>query len=375
MFEWDKKQAVNLLEKYKKFWGPSENAKYGITGKPDAHTGKTNAKSVYLTVKNHGKTTLGRGVRAFLGAGSVLDTLEEIIAQKEFLETDLEDIEDSLERLKTIESSQRQNPANINFRTIISFKAPKGEEEEPFIERGVVLGHFLTPAYWEFRRWSAEQSGGSFPSAKPDPKWTARPEKAGGTGSAFTAKPPLWQAIFGSENSLRKLTMDIMALMQGQTPVGTIPIEINANLGPKTATNLSTIAGLNKAVKEVMADGSIYGKNTKVAIKSRINTALSNKVFSVSASDMRILVENCTIRIDGERVELDEVLNYDKITSVSIKFPSSNKTLNSLVRAVMGEEMQTYDLSNLTGWQGSAGITLKQVEAIKAVSDLIKVLK
>jgi len=86
-------------------------------------------------------------------------------------------------------------------------------------------------------------------------------------------------------------------------------------------------------------------------------------------------VENCTIRIDGERVELDEVLNYDKITSVSIKFPSSNKTLNSLVRAVMGEEMQTYDLSNLTGWQGSAGITLKQVEAIKAVSDLIKVLK
>ena len=77
----------------------------------------------------------------------------------------------------------------------------------------------------------------------------------------------------------------------------------------------------------------------------------------------------------GEKVELQEIVNYEQITSLQIKFPKNNKALNRLIRAVMGEEMNTYDLSSLTGWEGSAGITLKQLDAIKAASNLMKVLK
>ena len=76
MFEWDRQGALTLLEEYKAFWGPSKNSQFGITGKPDANTGKANAKSVYLSVENHGRVGMSRKNIDFSGGGAILEKLK-----------------------------------------------------------------------------------------------------------------------------------------------------------------------------------------------------------------------------------------------------------------------------------------------------------
>ena len=372
MFEWDKPAALRLIQDYKKFWGPSRNAEYGITGKPDANTGKPNSKSVYQTVENHGKQTLGRGVKGFLGAGDILLDLIEIIDEPIMLEEHILDITTLLDDLGALEKNPKRNPQNILFRTMLSFKAPKGDDK-PEIERGFSRGHFLTPAYWEYRTWNAKQTGQEFSSTNPKGKNWSVQGKTENSVPLGKARPPLWQAIFGTENSLRVLVSDIIELIDKQKAPPTINLSVNANLGAKTgAVQMATITGLNKAIKEVMADGSIYAQGTKIAVKERLNQAIGRKSFSISQPDLAILVENCTVKIDDEKIELDEVINYETITNVSLKFPANNKTLNKIIREVMGEEMNTYKVPNSTQ---SDGITLKQIDAMEAFSNLMKVIK
>lgn len=372
MFEWDKPAALQLIANYKKFWGPTKNSEYGITGKPDANTGKANAKSVYQTVMNHGKQTIGRGVKGFIGAGDILLDLIEIIDEPIMLEEHILDIKKLIDDLGALEKNPKRNPQNILFRTMVDFKAPKGDEK-PKIKRGFSRGHFLTPAYWDYRTWNAKQTGQEFSSVNPKGKnWSVQGETEN-TVPLGKAKPPLWQAIFGPENSLRVLIAGVIELIDKQKAPPVVNLSVNANLGAKTgAVQMATITGLNKAIREVMADGSIYARGTKIAVKDRLNQAISRKTFTINQSDLKILVENCTVQIDGEKIEIDEVVNYETINNVSLKFPANNKTLNKIVREVMGEEMNTYKVPNSTQ---SDGITLKQLDAMTAFSNLMKVMK
>tara|TARA_R110000803_G_scaffold109536_1_gene177942 strand:+ start:264 stop:1388 length:1125 start_codon:yes stop_codon:yes gene_type:complete len=374
MFEWDRQGALDLLEDYKNFWGPAKNPEFGITGRPDANTGKVNSPSVYETVLNHGDGGKSRNKMVFVGGGIILKELINFLEQDVFLEEDLEVFDELEQDFKKLETTEKRNPANIEFRTVIKFTPPKGDDE-PEIERGWVKGHFLTVPYWEFRQWKAKETGGSFVSSKPKPEWYSMPVKAGGKGSSNTAKPPLWQAILGPDNSLRILVESVKQLIEKSAGPGSTPINIyvNANLGLGTGVaQMATIAGLNKAIREVIADGSIYASGTKIAVKDRLNEAVNSKSFSISQSDLKILVENCTVKIDEEKVELDEVVNYEKINNVSLKFPKNNKTLNKIIREVMGEQMNTYKVPGNTQ---SDGITLKQIDAMQAFSNLMKVLK
>ena len=373
MFEWDRNGALALLTQYKNFWGASKNAQFGITGNPDANTKKINAKSVYLSVENHGRVGMSRKNIDFSGGGAILEKLLSFLERETFLEEDLLDFEDMERDLDRLETRGNRNPANITFRTMTSFKPPANEDEEPEIERGIVAGHFLTVPYWEYRQWKSKKLNQSFPSDRPKPEWYAF-SKDGGEPPQNKARPPLWQAILGEKNSLRNLVADVKELVEKSMGPGPEPIKIdvNANLGPKTGERLAAIAGLNKVIQEVMADGTIYTTGRRFPVKSRLNNAVRSKTFNISSSDLAILVETCTVTIDGERVEIDEVVNYEKINNITMKFPKSNKTLNNVVRAVMGEKMETFKVPGST--EGD-GITLKQIDAMEAFSNLMKVLK
>lgn len=373
MFEWDRKGALALLTQYKNFWASSKNSQFGITGRADSNTGKVNAKSVYLAVENHGRVGMSRKNIDFSGGGAVLEKLLSFLERETFLEEDLLDFEDMERDLDRLETRGARNPANITFRTMISFKPPANDDEEPEIKRGIVAGHFLTTAYWEYRQWKAKKLNESFPSNRPKEEWYAF-SKDGGQPPQNKARPPLWQAILGEKNSLRKLVADVKELVEKSMGPGSAPIkiEVNANLGPKTGERLATIAGLNKVIQEVMADGTIYTSGRRFPVKSRLNNAVSSKTFNISSSDLAILVETCTVKIEGVRVEIDEVVNYEKINNITMKFPKSNKTLNNVVRAVMGERMQTF---KVPGSREGDGITLKQLDAMEAFSNLMKVLK
>ena len=80
MFEWDRQGALALFGEYKAFWGPSKNAEFGITGRPDANTRKVNAKSVYLSVENHGRVGMSRKNIDFSGGGAILEKLLSFLA-------------------------------------------------------------------------------------------------------------------------------------------------------------------------------------------------------------------------------------------------------------------------------------------------------
>tara|TARA_R110000744_G_scaffold66800_1_gene136470 strand:- start:645 stop:1766 length:1122 start_codon:yes stop_codon:yes gene_type:complete len=373
MIEWDRQSAIALLEEYKKFWGPEKNPSFGITGNPDANTGKINSKSVYLTVLSHGISDMSRSNAGFIGGNVILTTLLTFLQKEVFTEEDLKLFEYMEKDLKGVESRENLNPANTLFRTMIKFEPPESEDDEPVIERGWVRGHFLTEAYWEYRTWKAKGEGSTFPSSKPKKEWYSLPTGSEGKGPSNKAKPPLWQAILGPKNSLRELVTEVKKLVEAQGP-GTTPVRllVNANLGPRTAESIASISGLKNAIREVMADGRIYTKGRRFPVKSRLNDEVGKKTFTVSQTELQVLVQNCTVSIDGERLSLDDIVNYEKINNVSLKFPKSNITLNSVVRAVMGEEMKTY---KVPGSLEGDGITLKQIDAMQAFSNLMKVLR
>ena len=125
----------------------------------------------------------------FRGAGDVIRLIEELLTFERVLTDEIEFYEQVVMGiLEAIENDTRTgrgatNPANILFNTIISFTPAKGDKKA-VIERGEMYGHFLTPAYYEFRKDKAKRKEVNYDMPKPPKSWSnLKPNKA---------KPPMW---------------------------------------------------------------------------------------------------------------------------------------------------------------------------------------
>lgn len=373
---WNQAEAKARFEEYKAFW--SRSREFGITGRADAGTGQPNSPNVFTTILRHGDGKYNRKQRSksaidvdeeygvFNGAGTVLEALEDIINLKTLLPDEVEFLDYLLEVMETIESDEStgqnaKNPRNIPYHTII------GEDEDGYI-RGIAYGHFLTPEYWQFRTDKAKKKKQEYAVDKPDKSWT--------NTQANKAKPPMWLAMFDPTNGLVKLIQDIKKIVEETMKPANQSHIVTFN--QRKVGGAANLTGIRPLLEKVLNDPSIYAGNQKSPRKSRLREAIEAETLQVNEVDLKILSEVSEVIIsDGEatqKVKLEDVPNFEEIKAVNIRFPPGNhRTLNQLIREVMGEEfMNTFRRPGLPE-DVSDGLTLKaEVEMIEHATGLMK---
>lgn len=360
-FTWDKEAARALLTKFENYWSQSPE-KYGITAKPRADTQLKTSRSLFNLMKGHGKR--GRKQDLFYGAGDIWEDLVELSQDNLILDDELAEFQFFLRALEKIENSDR-DPRNIVFNTVISFNEKSGEAE-----RGEVRGHFLTQAYWDFRKYKAGKSNETYDVAKPDPEWVSL------QGEKNKAKPPLWAIIFGKTNSLRTLIQDIEKL--AKKPVNPPVAHLDLKISSGKVGQLASVPAIQAAVRNVLSRADIFpaGK-ARAPTKSKLNDAMAEQSIAVSEEVMNIIAPEATVLVENDgriiRRKLKEFPDYKGIKSVTLNFPKNNIVLNNLIREVLGDEMETFERPNRAE-DGPLGLVLKADEAdlIREASSILK---
>ena len=360
-FTWDKEAARALLTEFENFCSQAPE-KYGITARPRADTQLKTSRSLFGLMRGHGKR--GRKQDLFYGAGDIWEDLVEISQDNLILDDELAEFKFFLRALSKIEDSDR-DPRNIVFNTVVSFDEKSGEAE-----RGEVRGHFLTQAYWDFRKNKAGKNDENYDVAKPDSDWVSL------QGEKNKAKPPLWAIIFGKTNSLRTLIEDIEALAKEPTnpPVAHLDLKISSG----KAGQLANVPAIDAAVRNVLSRADIFpaGKS-RAPTKSKLNDAMAEQTITVSEEVMNLIAPEATVLVENDgriiRRKLKEFPDFKGIKSVTLNFPRNNIVLNKLIREVLGDEMDSFERPNRAE-DGPLGLVLKSDEAdlIREASSILK---
>ena len=359
--EWDRTKAVELVNSFRNKWTQKEEA--GITGKPDAGTNKPNSPSVYQWLLSHGRSEMSRKNVSSYGAKDILEELLDIVNDNEATQDDIETVEDLILELGEIEkqktaSPNSMNPANTPFHTIIEYEPAEGDKPAK-ITRGVMYGHFLTPAYHEYRKDKAKTKNQTYNVPKPKKNWSNK--------AAGKAKPPLWEAMFGPTNSLKILLNNILILLKGaELPPG--PIDVDFRFNKRTVDGLSDLSSIKDYVYSLVENPSIYqrGKSRK-PMSGRLNNLASTTPIRISSRKEIETIGNIatiTLQTDEGRknVRLDEIPGYEKIKEIKVSWPSSNTFLLRLIREVMGDEVDTFQKPGTSSEEVKPGLMLKSEE-------------
>ena len=360
-FTWDKEAARALLTEFENFWSQTPE-KYGITARPRADTQLKTSRSLFGLMRGHGKR--GRKQDLFYGAGDIWEDLVELSQDNLILDDELAEFKFFLRALDKIEGSDR-DPRNIVFNTVISFNEKSGEAK-----RGEVRGHFLTQAYWDFRKNKAEKNDETYDVAKPDSDWVSL------QGEKNKAKPPLWAIIFGKTNSLRTLIKEIEELAKEpkNPPIAHLDLKISSG----KAGQLANVPAIQAAVRNVLSRADIFpaGKS-RAPTKSKLNDAMAEQTIAVSEEVMSLIAPEATVLVENDgriiRRKLKEFPDFKGIKSVPLNFPRNNIVLNKLIREVLGDEMDSFERPNRAE-DGPLGLVLKADEAdlIREASSILK---
>lgn len=368
-FSWKQEEAKGLMNKFKEFWS-SNPQNYGITGGTDAATGDANAKNLFNLMLNHGSVSRkarGEGATGglFFGAGTVWEELEDLVSDRLILEDEVKEFDRLTSLIDRMEGTDR-DPRNIVFYTVVSYD---GEADPPQATREEVRGHYMTEAYWNFRKDKAERTGGTYNMPKPKPEWVSL------DAAENEAEPPLWRIIFGKKNSLRSLIQEIKELTPPvPPPIAHLDVKINRG---KTG-RLADITQVQQAVRNVLEMPSIYpaGKS-RAPTKSKLNEAMSQQVIATTPEMLRLIGPDSTVLVENDgriiRRRLDEFPDYEEVKSITLNFPKNNIILNRLIREVLGEEMDSFERPNRPE-DGPLGLVLKADEAdlIQEATSILK---
>ncbi len=360
-FTWDKEAARALLTEFENFWSQTPE-KYGITARPRADTQLKTSRSLFGLMRGHGKR--GRKQDLFYGAGDIWEDLVELSQDNLILDDELAEFKFFLRALDKIEGSDR-DPRNIVFNTVISFNEKSGEAK-----RGEVRGHFLTQAYWDFRKNKAGKNDETYDVAKPDSDWVSL------RGEKNKAKPPLWAIIFGKTNSLRTLIKEIeeLAKKPKNPPIAHLDLKISSG----KAGQLANVPAIQAAVRNVLSRADIFpaGKS-RAPTKSKLNDAMAEQTIAVSEEVMSLIAPEATVLVENDgriiRRKLKEFPDFKGIKSVTLNFPRNNIVLNKLIREVLGDEMDSFERPNRVE-DGPLGLVLKadEVDLIREASSILK---
>ena len=380
---WNQAEALALYNKFKATW--SKSREFGITGGPDAGTGAPNSPTLFAILQNHGKGNKSRKgavveiasldfdgeVVSFYGVGDVLEQLEEIINQKTIRAFEVDILDSLLEVMEEIENdksydvAEASNPRNIPFQTVLAFD----EDTNKVTQRGKMYGHFLTPAMWKYKKYRAKMKKREYNVEAPQASWSSKDPNR--------ARPPMWLAMFDKTDGLKTLIENIKKIMEeSMTPEPGASYTVTFN--QRKVGRAATLTNIRALLEKVLNDASIYVGNQKSPRKGRLREAIEKETLQVTDSDLDILSEVTEVIVvsgdSSQKMKLADVPNYQDIEAVNLRFPPGNhRTLNELIREVMGEEfMNTFRRPGLP--EGvSDGLTLKaEVEMIEHATELMR---
>ena len=144
--------------------------------------GMTSSESLLDALMGHG--TVGRNNKGPKVMTSVANVIKELDAFMDSAMLDNSDItvyESLIQELKTVE--KQDNPRNIPFRVVEEFSI----RTEKVRSKKQYYGHYLTPQYRKYRKEVKDQALPEIPTHYYNT-------------SKNKAKPPMWQALFGTGN-------------------------------------------------------------------------------------------------------------------------------------------------------------------------------
>jgi len=340
----------------------SEGTNWGIVG---GTADDPKPKTVLEQVLSHGDATYARDqARSIEGLGDLIESVEEIL-DGDVIETEhVKALDVAIDGMFEILKNPKWNPRNIPFFTIVEF-AETDDPEKPEVEKETVYGHYRTKEYNQYTRWAQKNKGKKFKGKLATSKEEWYDKKKG------KAKPPMWQAITG-EGSTQTGKGGILAIARdARDEVDKISIEddtqiavYNISTGP---TQLAQIKSVQEKVIEVLQNPNIYpaGK-TRAPIKDRLNAAFSEESYAIRNKEEAALLSFAK--------GFNRIANIEEIKSVKLRFPTSNKSLNAVIRNVLknlGEDIKQYQTPKAKDGTASAGLTLKAEP--KLWSDILKV--
>jgi len=300
----------------------------------------------------HGHAEVSRsGTTVFEGLGFMLAAIAEVLDNDVITEAHYKDLLEQIKDMKSLLSDDDKNPRNIPFHTIVDFK--EGDDEKnPTITRGKTRGHYRTAAYNKYVDWALEHKEGfKGKTAESEESWYTVGMK-GQEAAKNSAKPPLWLAIVDKSEGIMGIAKRTAKLLSpGKVKLD--PGKILTQRVRRNAGQLHQIPSIVQGVKEVLSDPSIYPKGkSRAPVKSRLNTAMSDKVFAV-AGDTDIEVLKLIIGFSN-------ILGHETTKQFRLTFPANNIALNKLIENVMGEEMDTFQKPGTTDREQKPGLVLKE---------------
>jgi len=213
------------------------------------------SKTTLLTmVKAHGevgrKALEGSSPKKSMGGAKILKAIENFLkSNDEIDEEDERSLQKTLKALERIEKNY--NPANVKFEVPV---VKTLERRTLKVKKRPVFGHYRTPDYVAFRKVKNKKRG------KPPDKFTEPVPKHWYSKEPGEAKPPLWQALFGTESENIDLGHDglIHILKTGIDALDDIEID-NVRLsilGLGTAKRVMKIPQINAWFKQYVFDKS-----------------------------------------------------------------------------------------------------------------------
>jgi hypothetical protein len=126
--------------------------------------------------------------------------------------------------------------------------------------------------------------------------------------------------------------------------------------------NLAEVPAVRTMVEEILQDKSLYAKNTRSPVKSRLKEAFNTKTIAVTEEDMKMIGPLVFVKVDGQNVRLSEIPGYLERRSIGLNF--TDKMLRELIREVLGDREKTYETPyHKEGKVKSRGLVLKALNA------------
>tara|TARA_R110002020_G_scaffold64632_1_gene171446 strand:+ start:10808 stop:11893 length:1086 start_codon:yes stop_codon:yes gene_type:complete len=324
---------------WKTKWDAGEE--WGIVG----GTGeKTLPDTVLEEVLEHGEATYARdSARTIEGLGALLESMMEILDGDVILSEHKKQLIEDITQMEGVIKNPKWNPRNIPFHTVIGFtEGNKGEK--PTIERGKMHGHYRTMEYNQYVEWAMDN--------KPDFKGRLAPTKEiWSNKKEGKAEPPLWQAITGEkETGIIAIARLAAEAVEGVTIGDDSTIILHGNAS--NMAKIAQIASVREKVNQVLQNTNIYpaGKS-RAPVKDRLNAAFTEQVYAIAPDEIDSLSF-----VRG----WNDVVGVENITQIRFQFPKSNISLNQVIRAVLGDEKDTYETPKSRSGDAKPGLVLKQ---------------
>ena len=350
--EWDSENVRRELENWQSYWNKGDD--FGITGGAGLRATIT-PSTVLGQVRLHGEPEVSRkGTTAFEGLGEMVTAIEALLVG-DVTQKEIDEFYEKHKRIMEMLGDDETNPANIPFMTIVEFSEPKEEGEEPIITRDVRYGHYRTQAYNDYMEWDNKANGKNHKIATTHPSWAKKDKNS--------ANPPLLQCIANKDRGILQVVRVTKKAIGGKSgkrikhkkgTIGAFPV-----LG-KPPEQLANISTMREHVEQILNDPSIYPQGKQRApVKERLNATFNEMVFTADTNDIRILEELF--------IDFKEMPGHKNLKQFRLYFPKSNITINKLIRAVMAEDLDTFQKPGTTPEEVKPGITLKMEKTWKGV--------